>query len=196
MYVRAALKDDAVGLAQLAVMAGHGVVDLLYEGLVPGQGLIDTIVKRRIHRPGDTAELRRWRCASLPDGTLVGAINAMPYEETMVATPDPLIGSERSDPVAEVGMLEALCTGTYYINILAVFPSHRRHGAGRVLLDDAANRARELGLAALSLCTYESDEKLIAFYQASGFQITESRSVRSHPALGFGGNWVLMTKRV
>ena len=65
-------KTDAQALAQIADMAGHGLMQLLYEGLLPGKSLIDTIIERRIFAPRSISALARWRVATDGSGNVLG----------------------------------------------------------------------------------------------------------------------------
>jgi ribosomal protein S18 acetylase RimI-like enzyme len=78
--------------------------------------------------------------------------------------------------------------------MIAVFPEHRRSGAGRALMLEAERLARDSGLRAIGLTTFEADAGLISFYNKLGFKIRERRPIPPHPMFEFSGNWVLMIR--
>ena len=56
-----------------------------------------------------------------------------------------------------------------WINCLAVSPSRRRTGFGRVMMDAAEARLRALGCPKINLQVRTSNRDVLAFYQAIGF---------------------------
>ncbi len=59
---------------------------------------------------------------------------------------------------------------TYLLNDLFVAPEARRLGVARRLLEEAANTARALGSAGLSLSTAHSNVRAQALYESLGWQ--------------------------
>jgi ribosomal protein S18 acetylase RimI-like enzyme len=105
-----------------------------------------------------------------------------------------LLTGERVLPVAELAELEALAVDTYYINLIAVFPQHRRSGAGRALVAEAGRLALRSGMTKLSLCTYEADASLMEFYSSLGFVARERRPIKPNPFFPSSGSWVLLVR--
>lgn len=177
-------------------MAGHGVMDLFYEGLVPGKSVIDCVMARRILDPGSFATFRRWRVATDASGDFLGAMNSLPHEALMTAPDDPLLDEARLKPIAGLLELEEIAAGSYHVNIIAVYPQHRRSGAGRALMRDAERQAREQNFRTMSLCTFEEDPGLMGFYRGQGFEPQARRAIGPHPALPMCGHFVLMTREL
>jgi hypothetical protein len=48
ILIRDAVESDARALAEVCVMAGHGVMELFYEGLIPGKSVIDCVMTREL----------------------------------------------------------------------------------------------------------------------------------------------------
>lgn len=192
--VRVAQERDAPALADLAIMASHGVMNLLYEGLIPGQSVAEAIIERRIRNPASFCALRHWRVAQDARGTVLGGLNCLPNVELAKAVGDSMIGPERLEPLMNLFELDRFLVDTYYVNMIAVFPQHRRSGAGRALMLEAERLARQCGLRAISLTTFEADAGLIAFYSKLGFTMRERRPIPPHPLFDFSGNWVLMMR--
>lgn len=62
-----------------------------------------------------------------------------------------------------------------FIDELYVVPSARRRGLGRVLLDFAVARARELGIVALHLVVERRNERAAALYRRLGWRDSDRR---------------------
>jgi ribosomal protein S18 acetylase RimI-like enzyme len=56
-----------------------------------------------------------------------------------------------------------------WVNYLAVHPGHQRQGLGRVLMDEAERRLRELGCAKVNLQIRTSNEATVEFYRRIGY---------------------------
>ena len=192
--LRAADENDAAALAEIAIMASHGVMNLLYHELIPGQSVAKTIIDRRIFNPGGFSALKHWRVAEDEHATILGALNSVPFDDLAGSEGDSALGPERLDPLTELFELDQFLVGTYYVNMIAVFPQYRRSGAGRALMAEAERLARQNGLPAISLTTFDADANLVAFYGKLGFSIRERRTIRPHPQLEFSGNWALMIR--
>ncbi len=190
--IRDALAADAMPLAQLAVMAGHGLLDIFYGGLMPGKSTAEIVAERRMLRPGNFAELANWRVAMDGTGGVLGALNSFPHDVFEKSPPDPLLTVERLAVVDTLTELENSAAGTYYINIIAVFPKRRKGGIGSALMAEAERLARRGGFRRLALSTFEADTGLVDFYRRHGFRIHDTRPIAPHPGLEHGGNWALM----
>ena len=192
--LRAAQDKDAPALAELAIMAAHGVMNLLYEGLIPGHSVAEAIIERRLRNPASFCALRHWCVAEDAQGQVLGGLNSLPNVELAKSVSDPAIGPDRLEPLTKLFELDPFLADTYYVNMIAVFPQHRRSGAGRALMLKAERLARQSGLRAIGLTTFEADAGLIVFYSKLGFTIRERRSIPPHPMFEFSGNWVLMIR--
>jgi GNAT superfamily N-acetyltransferase len=192
--MRNAGESDAAALAEIAIIAAHGILTLMYGSLVPGNSVADTFVERRILNPKDVSALKHWRIAEDEDRRMLGALNSFPFDVDAYEGIDPAIGEERLAPLAGLAELEALATDMYFVNMVAVLPQHRRSGAGRALMAEADRLARTSGFGKVGLCTFEADAALAAFYGKLGYVVRERRPIRQHPAIEYSGNWVLMVR--
>lgn len=177
-------------------MAGHGVMELFYEGLVPGKSVIDCVMARRILDRDSFATIKRWRVATDGAGNFLGALNSLPHKALMAAPDDPLLDEDRLRPIAGLLELEESAGDSYCVNIIAVFPQHRGSGAGYALMLEAERRARQQNFRRMSLCTFDGDPGLVKFYRRQGFAVRDSRPMGTHPAIGATGNFVLMTREL
>jgi ribosomal protein S18 acetylase RimI-like enzyme len=196
ILIRDAVEGDARALAEVCIMAGHGVMELFYEGLVPGKSVIDCVMARRILDRDSFATFRRWRVATDASGHFLGALNSLPHKALMNSPDDPLLNEARLRPIAGLLKLEEVAGESYYVNIIAVFPQHRGSGAGYALMLEAERLARLQNFQRMSLCTFDGDPGLLKFYRRQGFAIKDSRPMGTHPAIGSTGNFVLMTREL
>ncbi len=60
-----------------------------------------------------------------------------------------------------------------WVNYLAVHPDHRRQGLGRLLMDVAERRLRDLGCAKLNLQVRASNETATEFYRQIGYAVDD-----------------------
>ena len=194
--IRDAVPDDAPDLARVAIMAGHGLMDIFYEGLIPGQTPAQIIAERRVLRPGSFAALARWRVLTDGNRRLLGALNSFPHDLFEAAEPDPLLTPERTSILDNLMDLEASAKGSYYVNMIAVLPERRGAGAGLALMAEAERLARQGGFTRMSLVTFDADHTLLAFYRRCGFEIAGTRPIKPHPAIEHGGNWALMSREL
>jgi ribosomal protein S18 acetylase RimI-like enzyme len=65
--------------------------------------------------------------------------------------------------------LEARLPASFYVNTLAVYPRHRNHGLGAVLLDAAERKARKAHCSCLLLEVAEENRAALRFYDRHGF---------------------------
>ena len=191
--IRDAVAADALHLARLAIMAGHGLLDIFYGGLVQGKSTAEIVAERRMLSKGNFAELANWRVAAA-DGSLLGALNSFPHAVFGTSPPDPLLTAERLSVVDALTELETSATGAYYINIVAVYPECRKTGIGGKLMAEAERLARRGGFRRMALSTFAADTGLVDFYRRQGFRIRGTRPIAPHPALEHGGEWALMVR--
>lgn len=177
-------------------MAGHGVMELFYEGLVPGKSVIDCVIARRILDRDSFATIKRWRVATDASGQFLGALNSLPHKVLMNSPDDPLMDGARLRPIAGLLELEEIPVDSYYVNIIAVYPQHRGSGAGYALMLEAERLARRQNFQRMSLCTFDGDPGLLKFYRRQGFAIRDSRPLGTHPAIEATGNFVLMAREL
>ena len=192
--MRSAGEGDAAALAELAIIAAHGILTLMYGSLVPGKSVADIFIERRILNPKDVSALKHWRIAEDEDHRMLGALNSFPFNVDAYERLDPEIGGDRLVPLAGLAELEALATDMYFVNMVAVFPDRRRSGAGRALMAEADRLARASGFSSVGLCTFDADAALAAFYGKLGYVVRERRPLPPHPAIEYSGNWVLMVR--
>ena len=60
-----------------------------------------------------------------------------------------------------------------WVNYLAVHPDHQRQGLGRVLMDEAERRLRELGCVKVNLQIRTSNQAAVEFYRHIGYIVDD-----------------------
>jgi ribosomal protein S18 acetylase RimI-like enzyme len=194
LQIRNAEVTDAQSLAQFAIMAGHGVMQLKYDGLLPGKSLINTIIERCIFPSESPANMKHWYVAVDSSGNILGGINCYSHDLRLAAPTDPLMDESRLQPLAELTLLEATAINSFYLSTIAVFPRYRGTGAGFSLMQEVERQALKAHLCSISLSTFENVPNLLRFYRRQGFKVCGSCPIGKHPAMEIDGNFVLMTR--
>ena len=188
--------EDARACAQLFIMASHGIAEAVYRDLIPGQTTEQIIGERRIRPEGRLSSYTHWRVAEDGFRNIAAGINALPYDDMGQSSPDELLTEERIRVIAPLLELDAKAAGTYFINVVAVFPEYRHAGIARRLISLAFDDAKKAGIATVSLTTFEEDRRLVEYYCGLGFAVAASRPIVPHECLACGGNLILMKSPV
>ena len=96
---------------------------------------------------------------------------------------DPLIGADRTTPLAATSKIDALAVGSFYVNMIAVAMPARSRGIGRLLLNEAIARAMAAGFDRISLSTFSAETELLQFYRSVGFEIVGACAIASDPRI-------------
>ena len=194
--IRSALLEDAHGLAELSLMAGHGFLNVLYENVFPGRRLEDIIVERRILKTGSMGHLRHWLVAAGTSGSVLGAVNFFSPEALDEIAADDAVPADRKVIFEPFQQLDSLTADSLHINMLAVFPEHRGHSIAEALVGRTIDIARAAGLPAVTLLTFEEDTRLVDYYHRLGFVTTGRSPVVPHQYFQHSGNIIAMSKPV
>jgi ribosomal protein S18 acetylase RimI-like enzyme len=190
--IRRATAGDALACAQLLLMASHGMAEAVFRDLIPGQPTEQIIATRRIEPEGRSSSYTHWWVADGDHSDIAGGINAYALKDNFRPAREELLTEERIRILRPMLELDAVATGTFFINVLAVFPEYRHVGLGRRLIALAVQKARQAGTAAVSLTTFEEDSRLVSYYREIGFTTIAARPIQPHECLQAGGNLVLM----
>ena len=172
------------------------MAEAVFRDLIPGQPTEQIIADRRIKPEGRSSSYTNWWVAEDRHCNVAGGINAYPLDGNCRPTREELLTEERIKVLMPMIELDAEAAGTFFINIVAVFPEHRHAGIARRLIALAVEEARKAGMAAVSLTTFEDDTRLIAYYLGIGFTVAASRPIVPHECLLSTGNLILMTMPV
>jgi ribosomal protein S18 acetylase RimI-like enzyme len=86
--------------------------------------------------------------------------------------------------------------GEFYVETLAVAPTSRNRGIGRVLLEDAERRARDLNFPVCSLSVMLHNTDALRFYQRVGYRVDRKVSTRLRTAGVQYNGFYRMVKRL
>ena len=189
--LRRARKEDAEALARLIDIAGEGIPTHLWsQAAGPGLTALDVGIERACREEGGFS----YRNAIvIEDG---GEVAGMLVGYRL---PDPYDAGDLDDLPAVVRPLvelESLAPGSWYVNVLAVFPGRQGRGLGSKLLTLADRLGQESGARDLSIIVAEENSGASALYQRNGFRATARRPVVTFPGFAHGGDWLLMARPV
>lgn len=174
----------------MTLVATDGIVEALYEGLVPGETTVE-IVERRVLATGTTGSYENCWIAE-QGGRPLGVLHAYPMDALADDPPDELVPEERLAVVEPFDYLDPHAAGSYYINIVAVQPEAQGKGLGSALIHHARGEAVGRGFATLSLIVFEENQRALRLYQRLGFaEVTRYPSV-AHPLIRHGGDLLMM----
>ena len=184
-----AKKVHATDLAYLINLAGEGIPEYLWRSLAEGdESALEVGAKRASRDQGSFSYLNAKVCVE--DNEVLGMI--ISYQQ-----PDPYDLSAISDYpeiVRPMVLLEAQAPGSWYINALATFESHRGKGVARHLVADAERQAEAAHCNAISIIVSSANTQARELYDYLGYSIIEAEPVVEYPGCLYGGDWLLMTK--
>ena len=190
MEIRNAVKENARDLAYLINLAGEGIPEYLWKGMIEAnESPLDVGAKRAAREDGGFSYTNARICVE--NNMLLGMI--ISYRQ-----PDPYdIGdlSENPDVVQPLVELEAQAPGSWYINAIATYEKHRGKGVARKIIADAEVRALSNGCDHMSLIVASENVSAKRLYEYIDFNAVGSLPVVPYPGCLHGGDWVLMIKR-
>jgi ribosomal protein S18 acetylase RimI-like enzyme len=185
VILRPARREDAPDLARLVDLAGEGLPRFVWAGMAePGEDAWAVGARRASRDEGAFS----WRNATVAEvgGALAGCLVGYPIGDR----PEPL--DEVPPMFRPLQALENRALGSYYVNVLATFPEHRRQGVARALMAEADRLG---GMRAMSLIVADRNGPARRLYEGVGY--TERGR---EPIVEEGGwhcasdDWVLMMK--
>ena len=189
LHFRQAAPEDADHLAQLVNMAGDGLPLYLWGKMAqPGQDAW-SVGRERAQRDHGGFSYRNATLAILEEN-IAGCLIGYPLDTTPEKI-DPASIPEMFLPLVE---LEALAAGTWYINVLAVFPEFRGLSIGSRLLELAECKPATTDRAGLSLIVSDANHGAMRLYERSGYRERASRPMLKEGWKNPGKNWNLMVK--
>lgn len=192
--IRDARPDDIPDLAKLYVIGSHGLVDAIYNGLIPGKE-VSEIIERRFHVENSTKSYKNCWVAE-HDGDVIGDLHAHPYDDMADDPTDDLVPEERFAVAEPFDHLDHAGVGTYHINLLAVYPQYQGRGIGTRFMEMARGQARERGFTHMTLVSFEENSDAMRLYERVGFTVTARHPVVAHPLLHHGGDLVMLAAPV
>ena len=187
--IRPATKRDALHMAALADIAGHGMPAWVWsQACEKDQSLIEVGRARAMREEGGFS----YRNAEMleHDGEIAGMLLGYRQPDAMDAGDTSTI-HEVFRALAE---LEAAAPGSWYVNILGVFPEYRGRGLGARLLRRAEDVGAATGTGRMSLIVDSGNDAARRLYERTGYREETRRPMVPFPGSTQSGDWVLMTK--
>lgn len=188
IFIRDARREDAMDIATLYQLSGGGVADYLWSLLqsdYPGHSLVEIGAKQYERTSTDYS----YQNCFIADyhGEVTGMIHCYPVTEPLPPCNDPII-----QPFCEFEHIND-AIGSLYISGIAVHDIHRSQGIGSMLIKSAYDRARNFGLAKLSLIAFEQNTRAVELYKRLGFSEIDRNQVVPHEFFQYSGDILLMT---
>lgn len=184
---RPATPDDGKAMAELVNMAGDGLPLYLWTRIAEAAQSPWDVGRQRAQR--ETGAFSYRNAVVRDHGERVAA--------ALIGYPLPDEPDEMDDdtPAMFVPLqeLENLAAGTWYINVLAVYPEYRGHGFGTDLLEIAERLSAGTGRSGLSLVVSDANTGARRLYGRSGFVERARRPMVKESWSHAGERWVLMT---
>ncbi len=185
---RQATPADAEALAKLINFAGEGLPLYLWERMAePGESAWE-VGRRRAQRDTGAFSYRNAVVAERGGQIVAGMVT---YR---VADEPEAIDAETPGIFVPLIELENMVPGSWYVNVLAVFPEQRGQGLGSKLLELAAEQARENGGKGESIIVSDANTGARRLYERSGYRFVDQRPMAKDDWENPGENWVLLVK--
>lgn len=173
------------------MMAGEGIPAYFWEQAAkPGQDILE-VGTQNVELVDQNFSYRNVQIAEI-DGKVAGMMLAYRLPKAEDAE-DLQAFPEFVRPLVE---LEQCVPGSFYINMLATYPSYRNRSVGTALMATVDRLAAEAGCSLSSIEVFEQNEGALRLYQRLGYQIRERRKVIPHPCHPYEGDIVLLTRPV
>jgi ribosomal protein S18 acetylase RimI-like enzyme len=126
------------------------------------------------------------------DGEIAGMLLGYRQPDTMEAGDT----SDMHEVFRALTELEGEAPGSWYVNILGVFPEYRGRGFGAQLLEQAEALAQSAGTGRMSLIVESGNERARRLYERTGYREKARRPYVQFPGSTHEGDWVLMVKEI
>lgn len=187
--LRAASPDDAAAMAELVNMAGEGLPLYLWTQMAePGETPWDVGRKRALREQGSFS-YRNTVLREEDDGIAGCMISYSTSDE-----PDLAVYEDMPAMFVPLQQLEDLACGTWYVNVLAVYPQYRGRGFGAAFLTLAEQFARHRGRRGLSVIVSDANAGARRLYERHGYREHATRKMAKQGWQNAGNHWVLLLK--
>lgn len=190
---RLASPADALVLTELYLMAGGGLMEYLFDGLIE-RDVIGTTISNVVTDPA--SELSYLNTYVALDGdTIVAGCNSYSSEKHCVS-PE----MRAFLPPERLALVEGIFTtrqdNSLYINALSVFPDYRGRGVAKALLAKMLVRAKDEGYGSVSLIVWADNLEATGLYEKYGFKYVQHINIPWHEKLSHQGGCSLMVLKV
>ncbi len=188
---RLATPDDADQIAGIVVGTSEGVVDHLFDKLIPG--LSSAAILSAAFMKGEGAYRTDNVILSTKDDLITSLLFAYPAAEHKVPPlMESLLPKKRLDPARPV--LERAIPDSLFINTIWLTESLRGKAMGDALLVEAGGRCRQIGVNRISLFCWNDNERALHFYARHGFELAEHIPQEQLPLDGHAKGGSLLCK--
>ena len=183
-------KDDAPYMAELVNYAGEGIPLYLWKKMAENGESGWDVGRRRAEREQGAFSYRNAYIVEA-DGVCAGCL--IGYAEPDI--PEPIDYGAMPPMFVPMQELENLAPGSWYVNVLAIFPEYRRRGLGQQFLELADRIGAEAGKSGTSVIVSDANHGARRLYESCGYRETASRPMVKEGWVNEGENWVLLTKK-
>ena len=185
---RRATPDDAQALAELVDFASEGLALYLWTKFAGPGGDPWAVGRERALRETGAFSFRN-AVVLERDGRAAAGLIGYPLPDRPEPIPDSM--PPMFVPLQE---LENLAPGTWYVNVLAAYPTHRGQGLGTALLAVADKLAAEAGSRGLSIIVSDANTGARRLYERTGYREVAKRAKVKEAWQSSGKDWVLLVK--
>ena len=170
-------KQDCIEIAKWINSVGHGHIEYLYDGLIPGRTALQhlaLILQKDENYSYKNVDL-------VKDGSIIAGLAFSYTADLNVITPEmkSFLSKDRIEWMSY--FTENLVNNSWYINTLGVVKELRQQGIAKKLLKRVSQRALKNGFQCLSLHVYEDNSAAIKLYESFGFVKEKRVNLTGHP---------------
>jgi len=190
--IRRAGIADIPHLATFNIAAWGGVADIVYENAIPGR-TVQEIIEHRFSRSNATSShVNGWIAEH--EGAIAGGLHAFPMDNEGNDPEDVLSNPDYQEIVAPFNHLHV--PGSFYIEIVAVYPTYQGRGVARQLIEVSEADAAANGFEVMSLHVFDENVGARHLYESLGYREAGRCPLVNHPSLEYGGDLLVMTHQL
>lgn len=190
MDLRRATVNDADTMAKLINIAGEGLPVYLWQDMIEGDETAWDVGRRRAKRDEGGFSYRN-TTLGVGEYQVMGAL----IDYALPNAFDPIDPTEIPAMFLPLLELESLAPGSWYINVLAVFPPFRNRGVGSELIRAAERNAMNARKQTISLIASDGNPGAIRLYERHGYIQRAKRAMVKEDWENPGKNWILLIKQ-
>lgn len=165
-----ATPDDAEQIADIVIDTSGGIVERLFDGLIPD--VTPQMVLSAAFVQGEGQYKTENVICLKSDDTIAGLLFSYTAEEHKIPSlMESMLPSKRLAPVRPI--LERSIPDSLYISTIWVDEALRGEGYADLLMLEAVSRCRALGLNKISLFCWNDNERALRFYARKNFTLHE-----------------------
>ncbi len=186
---RAATPADAEAMAELVNYAGEGLPLYLWTNMAEPEQSPWDVGRRRASRDIGAFSYRN-TIVREADGRVVACLVGYPLADE----PAPSVYDDLPAMFVPLQQLEDLAAGTWYVNVLAVYPDYRGKGYGSDLLRIAERLAGGSRRNGLSIIVSDANIGARRLYERCGYRERAKRGMVKDSWDNAGKKWILLMK--